>query len=252
MDSKIRHCLCSISLVAAAFAAGAGALFTAASDAQAALKLELSDSSTTVTVTDNNPGDHSSTSGKISYSGSIGIFGINLSTGYSKPVLGSATEPELQLNSLDVSSSFKGGTLTIKLSDTGFTTTGATHWISSISGATSGSVGFSAYITESDGSSTNVANLDGLNGLFSESDFKTIDFGSDTASLSVTLVATITHGRGFGATALVANVKDPVPGQPPMRVSEPATLALFGAGLLGLGLLMRLFGGRARRSGSTA
>lgn len=243
MDPKLRRRLRSISL-AAAFAAGAGALFTAASDARAALVLELSDSSTTVAV--------SSTTGKISYSGSIGIFGINLSTGYSKPVLGSTTEPELQLSSLDVSSSFRGGTLTIKLTDDGFTTSGMTNWITSISGATSGSVDFSAYVTEDNGTPTGVADLGSLTGLFSKSAFKNIDFGPDTASLSVTLVATITHGRGFEATGLVANVKDPVPGQPPMRVSEPAALALFGAGLLSLGLLMRLFAGRERRSGGLA
>lgn len=250
MNPKLRHRLRSISLVAAAFAAGAGALFTTASDARAALMLELSDSSTTVTVEDNQPGDHSSTTGKISFSGSIGIFGINLSTGYSKPVLGSDTEPQLRLSSLDVSSSHTGGTLTIKLTDTEFDVSGWTNWTSSISGATSGSVDFSAYVTDKTGKSTEVASLDNLTGLFNE--FTSDAFNIGVAPVSVTLLATIWHDAGWQATGLVANVKDPVSGHPPMHVPEPGVLALFGAGLLSLGLLLRLFPGARRRSSGIA
>lgn len=253
MNPNLRRNVRSISFLAVAFAAGAGVFFATAPDARAAFTLQLSDSSTTVTVMDGGAGDHSGTTGKIGYSGSIGIFGINLSTGYSKPVLGSAAEPQLQLSSLDVSSSSTGGTLTIKLSDSGFTTTGATNWISSITGATSGSVGFQAYIgTDNQAFSTDieVADIGSLSGLFDES--TSTDVNIYAAPFSVTLVATITHGKGFlEATALVANVKDPEPGTP-LPISEPAALALFGAGLLGLGLLMRLLAGRERRSGDIA
>lgn len=106
----------TISVIAVAAIAG-GLL---AQSAQAVPTLTLSDGGlNTVTITDGGAGDVNPAAGAVTFIGSVGIFNLNVSTGLSKPATGSASNPRLDLNSVDTSTG--AGTLLITFSDDGFT-----------------------------------------------------------------------------------------------------------------------------------
>jgi hypothetical protein len=76
---------------------------------------------TGVVVTDNGAGDGIPTLGAVLFSGSLGAFAVNVTTGTSKPLLGGVNNySELDLNSVQVNVSGPG-TLLIMLEDSGFT-----------------------------------------------------------------------------------------------------------------------------------
>lgn len=88
--------------------------------AQAATIIELSDGiNPAVTVFDGGPGDLSAVAGVVVFSGSVGAFNVNVTTGLSFPLLGSATAPVMDLNSVNVSSGAVGS-LTVKLTTTDY------------------------------------------------------------------------------------------------------------------------------------
>lgn len=103
-------------------------LFTAAmllallsSAAGATAEMELINGASTVTVMDNGPGDANPNVGIIQFNGMVGDFQTNVTTGSTKPALGSPSEPQLHLTSLDIRNSTVGtAVLTILFSDTGF------------------------------------------------------------------------------------------------------------------------------------
>lgn len=74
------------------------ATMSLAPSAFAVPQLQLSDGTTTITVTDQGIGDIDGNTGVIVFHGSIGAFNINVTTGITKPVLGSPTQPVLDLN----------------------------------------------------------------------------------------------------------------------------------------------------------
>jgi hypothetical protein len=89
---------------------------------EAAFQLRLSDGTSTVLVQDGGPGDLSPVPGQISFVGNVGLFTVSSSLGESKPLLpGPGLDiAELVITSFDVRA--KGqGTLTISLTDTGYT-----------------------------------------------------------------------------------------------------------------------------------
>ena len=86
-----------------------------------ALTVRLSDGTTTVTVNDNGAGDLNPVAGSVTFSGAVGSFTTNVTTGTSKPILPQAT---LQLASLDIFSGAGAGTLTVELTDIGFSLPG--------------------------------------------------------------------------------------------------------------------------------
>ncbi len=81
------------------------------------LKLSLYDGTTTITITDNGAGDTNASLGVIGFNEVLGNWILNSGTGISNPWTG--PEPEIDLNSLNVSDS-GGGMLTLKLTDTDF------------------------------------------------------------------------------------------------------------------------------------
>jgi hypothetical protein len=101
----------------------AGAVFLATPPpADAAFQLRLSDDggTTFTTITDGGAGDSSSMAGVIVFNGAIGNWIVNVTTGISKPVFPNTPSlAKMDLNSTNVHAN-SSGTLTIELTDTGF------------------------------------------------------------------------------------------------------------------------------------
>jgi len=79
-------------------------------------ELSLAQGMTFVPVTDNGPGDTDSTIGAITLTGSVGSFTGTFSSGTTKPLNGSAIQPQLSLISTDLTTS-QGAMLTILFGD---------------------------------------------------------------------------------------------------------------------------------------
>lgn len=190
--------------------------------------LELSSGGTTVTVTDGGAGDANPAAGAVTFVGSVGNFTINVSTGLTKPAIGSPSFPDMDLNS--VNSSTLGGTLTISFSETGFTASSVLK--SDVGGTTQGTASFEVYADASNalfGQGTSVASF----GPFSGGAFSDQSGGvvAPAGPYSLTQIATIVHTRGPNAKTTSFDFQTTVP--------VPATLGLFGIGLVGLGWLGR-------------
>jgi len=200
------------------------ALALASGSSQAAAVLTLRDlvTSTTVTVIDDGAGDVlNTTPGAITFAGSVGSnWWINVSTGLTKPVSGSATAPSMDLNSTDVS---KGaGQLEITLSDDGFLnpSLGEIGLSLYFGGTAIGDISYEAFV--------NATSLDVLSfsnpSLPSTYAFSGTGYGSASAGspYSLSQIVTITH-FGAGASSFDAAL-----------VPEPGTMVLLGSGLIGL------------------
>ena len=121
-------------------AALCAALATAAMPASATLQLRVSDGTPagTIIIIDQGIDDSNPTLGVVSYSGPVGSqWLITVNTGTSKPALGSAAQPDIDLNSFDISSA-TGGTLFVDLTDTEYTGSGPAT--ANIGGNTAGTV----------------------------------------------------------------------------------------------------------------
>lgn len=190
-----------------------------------ALAIKVTDGVNTVITTD------ADNDGLVSYAGSIGTWILSSVVGLANPFIGDEYTDTMHLDSVDVSNG--AGTLTIMLTDTDMTKTKA-PFVTSLGGVTSGNISFATYM-----SATNTAfdleTLLGSSGSLSGGAFSQSGYGEISAAgpYSVTQVVTITHGGGLKTTSFNYEIKVP----------EPMTLALFGAGLIGMG-----FVGRRKRS----
>jgi hypothetical protein len=201
--------------------------------AQAVPTLQLTSGASVVTIVDNGPGDSNPAVGAVTYIGAIGGWATNVSTGLTKPILGSPSSPKIDLNSVNVSST-GAASLKIEFSDTGFTQIGTA--VASIGGTQAfGNLTYAAYWSASNVAlaTTNLLSsqsFDRLAGDFDPSFAGSVSGGAVTSNLySLTQVVTITH-TGAGSTSFDAELTVPDSG---------STIALLGAALATLGLISR-------------
>jgi hypothetical protein len=213
--------------------------------ANASLILGLTDGSTSVIVIDDSPSatlssggswtsttaDSNATAGVVSFSGSIGSFVVNVTTGISKPLIGATS---IDLNSVNVSGG--SGTLRMFLIDTDFfaSLAGTRVVQGSIGGTTTGSVNYAIGGVLDSNAETGFSALTSL-GPFSGGAFSGIDYGSAFVSglFSMAMQIEITH-TGAGNITSFDSMLQVIP--------EPGSLAVW-ALIGGLGLVC----GRRRR-----
>jgi hypothetical protein len=98
------------------------AAMISAGSAYAVPTLTLFDGTTTVTILDNGSGDSNPTLGVVTFIGAIGVWDINIDSGFTKPAIGSPTNPHMDLSFSAHSST--AGSLTLTFTDSGFTASG--------------------------------------------------------------------------------------------------------------------------------
>ncbi|MFN3167920.1 MAG: PEP-CTERM sorting domain-containing protein [Phycisphaeraceae bacterium] len=196
-----------------------------AEQSQAATIIELSDGITTVTVADGSLGDLSATPGVVVFSGAVGVFDVNVTTGLSYPLLGSLTEPRLDLNSVNVSSGGTG-TLTVKLTTTDFLGPATGVATLDTGGTTNGSITVTSYV-DSSNAPFGTTDTTGVLGVYTDGPFSGSTFSgtSVTAPYSASIIATIVHDDPSDVTSFDAEYN---------IVPEPASAALLGLGVLAL------------------
>jgi len=221
MFIRSRHAIAAIILGAAAFSQIAPA------EAVPILRL-TSSAGGSVTITDGGAGDANAAAGAVTFIGSLAGWTVNVTTGLSKPIIGSTIFPKLDLNSVNVSGG--SGTITIELTDTDFNLAIDTKGTSSIGGVTAGTVNFDVYTDAGNvafAQTTQISSHGPLSG-GAFSSVQDADLAADNA-FSVTLVTSITHTDPGQATSYNAT----------SEVPEPGTLAILGVGLVGLGFARR-------------
>ena len=195
-------------------------------------QLRLFDGTTTITISDGGAGDSQAAAGQVVWIGSIGNWTLNVHTGSTYPVIGSLSNPMMDLN-FNATSGGAGGTLVISFSADGFgPTSGST--IASVGGtiATGGSVSSANY----GGTNNTLFNTSNL--LTSQGPFNTAAFSGSVTGASInnagpyalTQVVSVTHGAGTFQTTGDALLTVPDSGM---------SVLLLGAGLTCLGLLAR-------------
>jgi hypothetical protein len=198
--------------------------------AHAGLILYLSSDGDTHFIADQSSDDSNPTVGAITYSQAVGTFSVNVTTGLSKPVLGTAARGLMDLNSTLVGS----GSILLGLTDTDFTGTGSTAFASSIGGTTRGSsVEYDTFVDPTNtefGTSMLLASQ-----VFAPAPLVAFSGSSvDVASLdgpmySLTQLIFVDNGESSRNTSFDAELKVP----------EPGTMTLLGMGFLTLGFARR-------------
>jgi hypothetical protein len=197
----------------------------------AASSIKISDGVNEVTIADGGVGDLNPIAGAVTFSGAVGLWIINVTTGITYPVLGSVTEPVMDFNDISVLSS-GGGTLTLWFSETGFGPT-STSVETSIGGTTGGTVSYQAF------SGTALFEEGALLTTFTSNTLAFNNTSSGTLAsgagpYSLTQKVQLTHSAG-GVSSYNANLSvepKPVP-------DGGMTLSLLGLAMVGLAALRR-------------
>jgi hypothetical protein len=209
-------------------------------------------------LSDNSPGDFDPAAGAISFSGSIGNFVVNVTTGVSQPLLGGIADfGQLDLNSINVAAS-SGGTLRITLEDAGYT--GPTGFLianAGFGGVFSGPAGSTiqvqtwangAEVVPALGPDQPVGAIGAIGGIPAGSSpvfvpvfssgpgpgalagLNSTVFDNGAAASFSLFSQVVVNITGFGSTSF--DLRTTV-------VPEPASFLLFGTGLVGWGVLRR-------------
>ncbi len=221
MQLNVRSSLAALALLAPALIAA---------PAQAAFVMTLddpNDSAAAITIYDGTGSDLNGVLGAITYSGAVGAFMVNVTTGISKPLSGAGG---IDLNSINVSGA--PGTLLVSLSDTGFTGN-INSFNASYGGTTQGAVNFAFLYDASNqqfgGSPFAAANFVSSTGNYAFADDLIGSVAAGTP-FSLSILATINHDSAGDISSFDAQIT-PVP--------LPASVWLLGSALAGLGALRR-------------
>ena len=184
-----------------------------------------------ISVGDGSGMDSNALPGVITFSGVYGgTWTANVTTGISKPTIGSPSNPKMDLNSVNVSGG-GAGTLTISLTDTDFTGPLPGGAVSAIGGTTDGSVSYSTYFDDGNGEFAKTTLLStmipvpGGGGAFASS-ANGLFPGGATAPFSLTQEVSITHTAGEQISSFNAIIT-PVP-------DGGTAVMLLGLSLLGI------------------
>ena len=194
---------------------------------EAAFKMQLTSGGSTTTISDNGSGDLSwFSTGVITFSGMVGDFAVYVTLGSSKPVIGSPTNPMLNITSFTATSA-AGGTLDIALSDTDFGPVGPSAVFRTDLNGTlvPGTIAAKTYFVNGNADFTManlVGNISPLTGVSSGSDSQ---IASPGTPFSINMIATIMH-TGAGATSFDATTRVGVP--------EPSATLCLGITLFGI------------------
>jgi len=196
---------------------------------EATFQMQLQSGSDTRTINDNGLGDLTGgTPGLITFAGTLGDFVVNVTLGSSKPLLGSATTPMLNITSFNATS-VAGGTLTLMLSDTDFGPIGPPALFSTDLNGTliPGSLSAQTYVAnglEDFTTATLVGSVGPLTGAAGGSNTHVAPVGTP---FSMNLKLTLVHA-GAGATTFDATARA-------TSVPEPSATLCLGLALFGLG-----------------
>jgi len=200
--------------IAIAIAAGVGSVYATTAE------ITLFDGTTTTVIMDNGSGDSNPAVGVIQFTGSIGVWNLTITNGFTKPFIGGATHPQMDLG-FQVNS-VGAGTLRITFSDFGFTFGGVATDL--FGGTTAGTV--------DDFIDINGSHVAGLHlGPFGPGAFSGTTSGAITLAPAdvLGLEVDITHtGAGFSSGDKELTTPD-----------SGSAVALFGIALAGIEILRR-------------